>query len=225
MILASAIYNLLLIPFAYLKGIIYSFLNDKNHKIQFTRKIYNVFKWIFFGIFFLFYILLRDLFYMCNSVFFSFDICSSEISRIKKFMKNEDVITFLQFIHKRGREDKNDLHTLFIDFLLYERQKVVEKDEEIKEKTCYIDKINNAGNKKFIKFKKRPSSYFVIKGKNNEENNDIYENISINDKKLNKKEITGSGKFVKRNIIIIEILENFLIDDGSDNYIVDIEKL
>ena len=42
--------------------------------------------------------------------------------------------------------------------------------------------------------------------------------------KNNSKEEIG-GRIIKRNLIIIEILENFLIDDGSDNFIVDIDKM
>jgi hypothetical protein len=34
-----------------------------------------------------------------------------------------------------------------------------------------------------------------------------------------------SSNYIKKNFIIIEILENFLIDEGSDNGIIDIEKL
>lgn len=225
MILLSVIYNLCLIPLAYLKGIIYSFVNEKNHKSDFCQKVLNFFKWIFFGVLFLFYILLRDVYFMCSSVFFSFDTCSSEISRIKKFMKTDDVITFLQFIHKRSREDRNDLHTLFIDFLLYEQEKKVEIDEEIKEKTYYLDKINNAGNQKSHKYKKKSSSYFVIHGKKESNNNNIYMGSISENTVIDSDPTLVSGIFVKRNIIIIEILENFLIDDGSDNYIIDIEKL
>ena len=40
-----------------------------------------------------------------------------------------------------------------------------------------------------------------------------------------EEDIGFTSKFVKKNLIIIEILENFLIDDSTDNYIVDIEKL
>ncbi len=59
--------------------------------------------------------------------------------------------------------------------------------------------------------------------KKHESCNPISSKRSNNSKEKSQEKV--SGTFVKRNIIIIEILENFLIDDGSDNYIIDIEKL
>jgi len=240
MLILSIFYNIILLPICYLKGIINVLVYERQSKTNFLFKLYSFIKWLIFAPIFLVYILIRDIYYMFITVFRSFNVTSSEKDRIKKFMNEDDVILFLQFIHNRSREDRNDLHTLFIDFLLFEQEKKAEHDVTIKEKSYYLDKINNAAQKNSKhKAKATSSSFFLVSktqlkkykmsGKMYFEysNEDNYNNHNYRyDKNINKNnQEKVSGNFVKRNIIIIEILENFLIDDGSDNYIVDIEKL
>ena len=130
---------------------------------------------------------------------------TNEKNRIKDFITRNDIRNFLQFIHKREKTEQNDLHTLFIDFLEFEKEKKAEIDKEFKNQAIYLHKLRHAG--------KTPLKREIIslgpmyKSKNNNNKEEFEERI------------------IKRNLIIIEILENFLIDDGSDNFIVDIDKM
>jgi len=231
MLILSIFYNIILIPFCYIKGIINTIFYEKQSKSNFLKKIFNLINWITLGPLFLSYILIREVYSMFLTVFQPFDVITTEKDRIKKYMNEDDVILFLQFIHNRSKEDKNDLHTLFIQFLLFEQEKKAERDATIKEKSYYLDKINNAAQKNSkIKAKRTSSSYFVVSKtrieglKIRDSNSSISKKSDDVCKNQNNQEKV-SGTFVKRNIIIIEILENFLIDDGSDNYIVDLEQL
>jgi len=231
MLLISIIKNLILLPFCYLKGVIETLINEFYSLNSLPAKICNIIKWNLLGPLFLFMIFIRDYVYIIFNIFTKIDIPSTEKNRIKNLITNEDVILLLQFIHNRSKEDQNDLHTLFINFLYFEQEKKAEKDNIIKEKSYYIDKINSIAlkNKRYLK---KSSSYFAISKARKMMHRDIINHSkklinsdinSINNNKLNK-DIDNSNNYVKRNIIVIEILENFLIDDGSDNYIVDIQK-
>jgi hypothetical protein len=138
-------------------------------------------------------------------MFLTIDISnySNEKNRIKDYITKYDIRNFLQFIHKREKTEQNDLHTLFIDFLEFEKEKKAEIDKEFKNQAIYLHKLRHAGK---TPLKREIISLGMYKSKNN-----------------SKEEI--GGRIIKRNLIIIEILENFLIDDGSDNFIVDIDKM
>lgn len=259
MILSTFFFNLTLIPISYLKGIFNTLMLEKQSKRAYTTKFFNLLFWIICGNFSLFIVVIKDVYYLFESIFNSFDLVSSEKDRIRKYIIDDDVIMFLQFIHGRSKEDQNDLHTLFIDFLLFEQEKKAERDALIKEKSYYIEKINNAAQRNSKSKAKRTSSAYFMASKSRMEQinrrsentgyrnsinnlrlfgpnhnfphksirnaNNSNSNISNNSSGSKKPPEKVSGTFVNRNIIIIEILENFLIDDGSDNYIVDIEKL
>lgn len=225
MLLISILYNILLFPICYIKGIIDIMTYEFYSRNSLPFKIFNIFKWLLLGPPFMCMIFLRDILNLIRNIFNKIEIPSSEKNRIKNHITNDDVILLLQFIHNRSKEDQNDLHTLFIDFLYFEQEKKAEIDNSIKEKSFYINKINSISNKS--KSNRKNSSYFMINKTKKLTDNNNMSNTGINtfnksEEKNKPKE--NSSNYVKRNIIVIEILENFLIDDGSDNYIVDIQK-
>jgi len=147
---------------------------------------------------------------MLGSIFIKADNKPSVMNRFKEFIKPDEVVIFLNFIHSRKPEESNDIHSLFMDYLLFEQKKKIENNSKLKEKAEYMSKLNS-----------------VIKPRNNENKANAYSKLSIlanqNDK-INKSEKTSSS-YIKKNFIIIEILENFLFDEGSNNGMIDIDKL
>src|SRR5690606_19763571 len=109
--------------------------------------------------------------------------------------------------------------SLFTGFIDFEHDKQAEKDHEFKEHATYLNKLRSTAGKKinytFSMYSKRKTPSISIG--NNSERLQSEERIESSS--------SISGRLIKRNLIIIEILENFLIDDGSENFIVDVEKL
>ncbi len=217
---------IILLPICFIKGIFDTIVNEFYSRNSLPSKMLNFIKWNLIGPIFLIMIMIRDCLNTIENVFKKIEIPSSEKNRIKNLITNEDVILLLQFIHNRSKEDQNDLHTLFINFLYFEQEKKAEKDNVIKEKSHYINKINSIAYKSNKYFKKNSSHFIVSKSKKTIVRNNKFYNTQINQiqNENNNQELECANNYVKRNIILIEILENFLIDDGSDNYIVDIQK-
>lgn len=216
LILLFIFYNIILMPFCYLRGIgnhIFLLINNSNFIVSFLL----LFKWILGGIPFLFYIVARDTIHMVKHTFDVYESKITEIERIKKFIKEENVVLFLNFIHKRDKNQSNELHNIFLDYLTYENEFKTENDNDLKERSKYIAKIQSANSYHRSKSKKKLTSrgsksnttlLFTTMKKNNDKDSNM---------------ITNS--YTKKNLIIIEILENFLIQDGTDSSIVDIEKI
>ncbi len=197
-------YSFLIYPFCYVKGIAFAVGNELNSSNPSVQSVKNVMKWICYGPFFLLWIIARDLIDIATNSYNRVETKRTEMTRIQQYIKAEDVIIFLQFCHSKTKEDQNDLHSLFMDYLSFESRKKAENNEQLREKSIYINKLNNAG-------------------KNGVKKKGLINNGLLMYK--DEEDIGFTGKYVKKNLIIIEILENFLIDDGTDNYIVDIEKL
>jgi hypothetical protein len=210
------IYTIVLIPFCYLKGISYSIKHQMTLKYNKIWKTVNVFKWLFFGFFFLVFIYFRDLYFILKTVFTPINRKSNETNRFKKFITKEEVIVFLKFIHSQNNEPQ-DLHSLFMNYLTFETREKAEKDEKLREKSRYIEKLNLAANKTLGL--KNPST-----GRRRSiaptSTTFIY-----NTKSNNMENTTISSNYIKKNLIIIEILENFLIEPGTNSLLLDIEKL
>ena len=209
--LIEAIPTLFLIPICYFIGI-FTIISEYYSQVDnatWKKYLMTILLWIFCGIPFLIYIYCRDLLELFKTMFLTIDISnySNEKNRIKDFINKNDIRNFLQFIHKREKTEQKDLHTLFMDFLEFEKEKKAETDKEFKNQAIYYHKLRNAG-KTVLKRE------IINLG-----------SLYHSNKDTSNKEKEFGGRFTKRNLIIIEILENFLIDDGSDNFIVDIDKM
>ena len=204
----EALTSLLFIPYAYILGIFRS-IKNKNSLRKSINVLFIFILWILLGIPFIIFNYLLNLFFLCTTIFNNYD--KEEINekrRIKESITTKEIEKFMQFIHSREHKDKEDLQTLFRNFLLWENEK---SDKSTRRFSNYIKKITHIGETK------AKNINFTLIGLNNKSS------------KKNKKKNSSSFSFVfssriyKRNLIIIEILQNFLIE--NDYFIVDIEKM
>jgi hypothetical protein len=222
-LLLQTVGEIFIFPICYFKGIFNMIYHQFASKNGFCTKIFNVLHWIFLGIPFLVKMLFEDKKLVFKNIFKEIQLISYEKNRIKNYIEPSEVKIFLEFIHSRGKDKSNDLQSLFMDYLKYDLEKKAEDDETIKEKANYLEKLHhamkrkdkNSGGHASILLYKSKTNRSSMAGNNNGENN----------KEDVKNSLMDFNRICKRNLIIIEILENFLIDDGSDNLIVDIEKL
>ena len=199
----------LLIPICYLVGFfvcLSDFYSRNDNNACYNFGIFGL--WTLLGLPYLFFLYMRDIFFLFNTIFISVKINANDHDkkRINDYFLPEDIRNFLHFIHKREKSEQNDLHKLFIDYLEFEHQKKAELDKEFKNQTLYLHKLRNSG-------KTSKKTYISISS--------IY-----TDNKASKDNPNSlRGRLTKRNVVIIEILGNFVIDDSSDNSIVDIDKM
>ena len=206
--IVEALTSLLFIPYAYILGIFRSIKNKNSLRRGFD--IFLIFiLWIILGIPFIIFNYLLNLFFLCTTIFNNFDKEElNEKRRIKESITTKEIEKFMQFIHSREHKDKEDLQTLFRNFLLWEHEK---SDKMTRRFSNYIKKLTHIGETK------AKNINFTLIGLNNK-----------NSKKSSKKNSASfsfvfSSRIYKRNLIIIEILQNFLIDNSY--FIVDIEKM
>ena len=220
--------TLFVIPFTYFKGVITCIIFNYRRNETFCKKFGSIIFWFFCGFFYLFGIWGRDIFYILKLVNLKVDVKVNEIERMKKFITPEDVIIFLKYIHNMKTTDINDLHHIFMNYLLFEYEEKAKVNENIRQSKIYMETIKKAmgENQKsgtftgsimmneYSRTVKKPTATVI----EDEEENQAKEN-----QKSESSIIMNS--YIKKNLIIIEILENFLIADGTDNRIVDIEKM
>ena len=206
--IVEALTSLLFIPYAYILGIFRSIKNKNSLRRGFD--IFLIFiLWIILGIPFIIFNYLLNLFFLCTTIFNNFDKGEmNEKRRIKESITTKEIEKFMQFIHSREHKDKEDLQTLVRNFLLWEHEK---SDKMTRRFSNYIKKLTHIGETK------AKNINFTLIGLNNK-----------NSKKSSKKNSASfsfvfSSRIYKRNLIIIEILQNFLIDNSY--FIVDIEKM
>ncbi len=220
-------YSLIIIPFTYIKGLISSVIYNWKRNDTCSVRFCSVCFWFFCGIFYLFsYIWPRDLIHVIKIIYKKVDVKVNEIERMKKFIKPVDVIIFLKYIHNMKTTDINDLHYIFMNYLEFEYEEKAKIDDAVRQNKNYMETIKKAmgQNQKssaFLGSIMMMSNRTTIKSKTEmmEEEEEAQANPEINESSV----IINS--YIKKNLIIIEILENFLIADGTDNRIVDIEKM
>ena len=187
-------YSLLLIPLCYIKGIIYETSQQFHIRINPVIKVLNISKWLIFGIFFLIYIYVCDIKDIFTSMYYKTDIHANatELNRLKKLISPEDVVTFIQFVHSKKSNDQIDFHLIFQDYLAFEQNKKAETNESMRETSNYLKSLTSHTNMR--------------------NNKTLYSSLMIHNKDDHDTSLTGS--YMKKNLIIIEILENFKIEDN-----------
>ena len=197
--------SIFFIPFSYLAGIICSIsISNKTTLNDYLYQLLIFLLWVLLGVPVSIYRYFIDLYYLSTTIFSNFDKqIINEKKRIMESITTKEVKEFIQFIHKRDIKEKNDLYTLFRSFLLWENDK--EENKNIKSNSDYLSKVSKIGETKI-------------------------KNISVILIGLNSKNAKTKTSFhffnkriYKRNIIIFEILQNFLID--NEFFLVDIEKM
>jgi len=134
------------------------------------------------------------------------------INRINNFINKQEIIYFLNFIHSLNIRQL-EIHNLFLEYLLFEDQVTSDESERTKVKSQYLKTLREASATVTRKTGGNAASLLIQSEKFTDAEGNVVKN---SEKKLS---------YTKKNIIIIEILENFLIDDGKENIYVDIEKL
>lgn len=219
--LLQCVFMIILTPFAYLKGLFmmnsHQFFNQKGNALS---KLSGVLNWIIFGFPYILIMNIRDMILLLQTVFKKIAVMSYEKNRIQKYITKDDIRVFLQFVHSRENDEANDLHTLFLDYLNFDQEHKAENDRNMKEKSAYMKRLKSAaGINNNKKSTRQQPGLIMYNNKTSNRNSSSH----LGDPEPPQK--TSQNSMIKRNLIIIEILENFLIDDGSDNFIVDIDKL
>jgi len=218
--------TLIALPFTYAKGIVSCIVFNYKRNDTCCVKFGSICFWFFCGVFYMFYIWLRDIYYILKVVNLKVDVKVNEIERMKRFITPQDVIIFLKYIHNMKITDINDLHYIFMNYLEFEYEEKAKIDDTVRQNKNYMETIKKAmgGNQKnsaFLGSIMMMSNRQSIKSKTEMEDED---EIQIKEA-LNNESSVIINSYIKKNLIIIEILENFLIADGTDNRIVDIEKM
>lgn len=153
-----------------------------------------------------------------------------EQNSLKEFLRVEDITNFLELIHQRKKSDKNEVSSIFKDFLAYESNLKKNKNKKLNEKISYLERITKAGKKP-----SEESKFFILSHcsrlaekesfceKGHKKGNQCPPWCSC--QKGNKFHMDLSSFITKRNLFLIQILENFVIESSYDRNIVDIEKM
>ena len=202
-----------MIPFAYIKGNIIMFKYQQNLKILVLFKILNIFKWLLSGIFFLIYIFLRDIVYCFFFLFNEPEKKKDDFQRVRENISNRDVVIFLKFIHSNmALENSQDIHTLFMSYLDFEASEKTELNDHVKKAKEYMKKLGRTQKPDELKKKSAQIESKTVMLYNNLEEGEHASAIYT--------------KYIRKNLMIIEILENFLIEDDNNNgSFVDIDKM
>lgn len=206
-ILTFSIYTLIITVPSYLMMIAYTMKMIFQFKGKFSSKVFILIKVIFVGYPFLIYIFFRDIYLIIIHAFDKPIKKQTEVERIKKLISKIDIENFIEFIHSIKSDDNKSLNNIFINYIEYDNKKKFQTDDKMKEKDEYLDKLNN-------QLKKSDNNSFLV----NE--NYIKNKTNINMLKSQDKETN----YISRNLVIIEILENFIIED-NDEILVEIDKM
>ena len=200
------VYSIILIPFAYIKGLINMILylsSIKNSKIY---KFYYVAVWFFFGFLFIVSILLRDIYYCYYYIFTEIERKDDEFLRMTKNLTDKDVVNIFRFIHSpKAVESKNDVHSMFLAFLEFEREEdgLENINLPLKNQKFKFSELGSRSPKKLLK-----------KDTKKEEN--IQNKISTRNILIHADDNTGDMTTkIRKNLMLIETLENFTFNDES----------
>ena len=210
------LYTVLLIPFCYLKGIVMNVKYLSDSKIFFIFKLLVFLRWLFCGVFVLLYIYMRDIIMCIAYLFNEAEEKMDDFQRVKKNITVDDVITFLKFIHSPiAPENKKDIHSLFMAYLEFEATEKAAINENVKKAKEYMKKIRKS----------------TITGKLGDlkVNNAQIENKTVmmyNNLEEGEHASAIYTSYIRKNLMIIEILENFTLDNDKEggNYM-DIDKM
>ena len=200
------VYSLLIIIFAYFKGYINVIKLHSITRVSIIIKIFDFVNWVFFGLFFLLYIHIRDFFNLFIYVFIESEEKGDQFERIRKNMTDQDIVIFLKFIHSpQALQYNEDVHSLFMAYLDFESNQKIEMNQELQDKKKYLNKISKSG------------------GKNNDQTKIMmYNNLESNGENVS----TIYTAYIRKNLMIIEILENFVLDNEEmENSFVNVEKM
>ena len=217
--LFGIICNILFLPIGYIVGFGKG-MNASNGNAFSCNNILILICWLVCGPFILIYRIFVDLLDMIKTMFIESSAFEKETEKgYFKEAKNfrEEIKNFIIFIHKREKTEQNDLNSIFLDYLEYEHNKQLELNEETKKESQQGYKVREK-DKRQSKNHGMISLIYGNKMKINNNNSSNNTNFDLeNDNYYETK---------MRNVIIIQILQNFVIKgERNDIFIVDIEKM
>ena len=155
--------------------------------------------WLFFGILFLVYIVLRDLYLCFLYIFVEIERKDDEFLRMTKNLTDQDVVNIFKFIHSpKAMEAKGDVHSMFLAYLDFEKEEIGEVKSGAELRKSNTIKLTKSGTKLTKKDTKAQ-----------ETQNKIANKIFIQNDEIDM--TTKIGK----NLMMIETLENFVINDDN----------
>ena len=201
------VYSIILIPFAYIKGMINMILYLSSIKNSNIYKFYYIMVWFFFGILFLVSILLRDIYYCYYYIFTEIERKDDEFLRMTKNLTDKDVVNIFRFIHsQKAVESRNDVHSMFLAFLDFEREEEGLEHKNIQGKNHKMKNTEILG----------PKSQKKITKNNTKIDDDIQNKISTRNILIQTDDKNGDMTTkIRKNLMLIETLENFTFNDDS----------
>ena len=205
--LCFIIYSIILIPLAYIKGMIDMILylsSIKNSKIY---KFYYMMVWFFFGLLFILYILFRDIYYCYHYIFTEIERKDDEFLRMTKNLTDKDVVNIFRFIHsQRAIESRNDVHNMFLAFLDFEREEEGLEHKNLLGKNQKLKNTDIGGTRLPKKLMKKETK----------KDEDIQNKISTRNILIQSDNNSGDMTTkIRKNLMLIETLENFTFNDDS----------
>jgi len=128
-----------------------------------------------------------------------------EFLRMTKNLTDKDVVNIFRFIHSpKAIESKNDVHSMFLAFLDFERE----------EAGLEIKNMNEKSNNEYIIGGKHQKKLMKKETKRNDE--DIQNKISTRNILIQTDDNSGNMTTkIRKNLMLIETLENFAFNDDS----------
>ena len=198
-IIAFALYSLFLIPLVYIKGIIEMAFYLSNIKKSKLFKYYYFMIWLFFGLIFLVYILIRDIYLCFLYMFIEIERKDDEFLRMTKNLTDNDVVNILKFIHSpKAMKAKGDVHSMFVAYLDFEREEMGE-----------VKSLPEIKRENTVKLSKMATKGINRDAKSQTIENKIAKNILI------QNDETDMTTKIRKNLMMIETLENFVINDDN----------
>ena len=202
-ILEFTLFSICLIPFVYIKGIKEMVSYLANTKLTTIFKYYYFVRWLLLGILYLVYIIIRDIYLCFIYMFIEIERKDDEFLRMTKNLTDQDVINIFKFIHsQKAMESRNDVHSMFMAYLDFEKEELGEPkpNQDLKrENTIGTSKLGKVG----TKIVKRDTKL------DNPQNNKLTKSILI------QNDDTDMTTKIRKNLMVIETLENFAINDDN----------
>ena len=223
-----------------------------NIRVSLLTKYFNFFGWALMGICYLFYIQTRDAFLLIKHIFTKGDIRDDDFQRLKKNLNQYDFLIFSQFIHSpNALKNNKDVHTMFIAYLEYEAVMNDLNDDffnyivKFGKQSKFFDLVKQhqsdsqpssqganptifkpsvtLENRKFLaenqleRAQKTDKNLFYVNEGKLDVVHDHYKKVSLN---------ISTAAVIKKNLMVIEILENFVADsEDVANSTVDVVKM
>lgn len=195
-------YSLVLLPISYIKGLIMTIRYQHSLKVNNVYKVLSCFKFIFFGVFFLIYVYFRDVYLCFYYVFREAQFKQSDLEKWKNILTQQDVVIFLKFIHSKINEEaKMNMDSLYFAYINFETNEQAQMNDMLKKKNDYfktLEKKSKLSSNKFY-------NLFPIKFVLLNDNQPAFESIS---------------RYMCKNLIIMDILNNFsTVDENGTKYV------